>query len=306
MIKSILQKTFLSEPGVKSVSKLVLVICLVFSSNLLADPEQARPGFSSFGLGFNSIDYEENSARVIAGRRVDVETDSIVNIAQQSGTYVSFNNDWGFYLFSSSTLGETKTEESWEIDEIPIRTNKVSFEQQRIAFLLSRRINQDRHLLFGAQYNNTEFRRFGARLTPSASQFNVTQEMLNTGTESETAFDITFSLGFEITSLFVKPEPGWRYQIRGVLGLPVFTNISNTEVNDGESFKDGFNGFSGQLNFVYGYQFNANLFAAFFMDLALSKRNAIDRPTSDEFGITEFPENTLVYFYPGLALYWSF
>ncbi len=290
----------------RSALKLLVLYSLAFSSTLLADSEQIRAGFSSFGLGLNSIDYEENSTRVVAGRAVDVETDSMVNVAQQSGTYVSFNHDWGFYLFSSSTLGESTAEESWEIDDLAIRTNKVSFEQQRIAFLLSRRLKRNRYLLFGAQYGNTEFRRFGAALTPSAAQFNLTEDLLNQGTESETAYDITFAIGFEVTSLFIDPEPGWRYQIRGVLGLPVFTNISNTEVNDGESFTDGFNGFTGQLNFAYGYQLNANVFASAFIDLAVSRRNSIDRQVSDDFGITEFPDNTSVYIYPGLALYWSY
>ena len=269
-----------------------------------ADP--SRAGYSFFGLGFNYIDYEENSARQVAGRVVDVETDSMVNVAQQSGTYVSFNPKWGFYLISSSTLGESQSDESWEIDEVSIQTNKVLFEQQRIALLLSKHFRSNQYFLMGAQYNNTEFRRFGANLTPAAADFGLTEETLNTGTESETVLELAVIAGIEKTTVFTSDQPGWRYQFQAVLGLPLFTNISNTEISDGKTFSQGFNGVFGQGRFNYGYQFNKNIFLSLNLEIALSQRNEIDREVSDSFGITEFPANTLVYIFPSLALYWSF
>ncbi len=286
----------------------LLLIWIVFSGSALAQSgtEFSRAGFSFFGLGLNFIDYEENSARQVGGRTVDVETDSMVNVAQQSGTYVSFNDVWGFYLVSSSTLGESKAEESWEVDESVIRTNKVSFEQQRIAFLLSRQFRSNSYLLAGAQYNNTEFRRFGASLTPAASAFGLTEESISGGTESETVLEISLVAGIEKSTFFTGVAPGWRYHWQVLLGLPLITSIANTEINNAETFSQGFNGVQGQLKFNYGYQFSSNILASVNLELALSRRDSINREVTDSFGITEFPDNTLVYFFPSLALYWSF
>ncbi len=268
--------------------------------------EPTRAGYSFFGLGLNFIDYEENSVQRVGEQVVDVETASMVNVAQQSGTYVSFNKDWGFYLITSSTLGESQSEESWEIDNEIVRTNKILFEQQRIGLLLSKHFTSNYYYLFGAQYNNTEFRRFGTALTQSAEDSGLTFESVNLGTESETVLDLAAVVGLEKTTVFTSEQPGWRYQVQAVLGLPLLTNISNTEINDGQSFGEAFNGIFAQGRFNYGYQFNKSIFLSLNLEVAISQRNRIDRKISDDLGTTEFPSNTLVYFFPSMALYWSF
>ncbi|MFK7992512.1 MAG: hypothetical protein AB8B87_00135 [Granulosicoccus sp.] len=295
-----------------SIRIVILIICVVVTdmttSRANSEPvtKPTRAGYSFFGLGVNFIDYEENSAQRVDGRIVDVETASMVNVAQQSGTYVSFSNEWGFYLITSSTLGESQSEESWVVDDAIIRTNKILFEQQRIGLLLSKHLKSDYYYLFGAQYNNTEFRRFGTTLTPAATDFGLTAESANLGTESETVLDLAAVAGLEKTTVFMSDQPGWRYQFQAVLGLPLLTNISNTEINDGEKFGEGFSGLFGQGRFNYGYQFNKNIFLSLNLEIAVSQRNAIDREISDSVRTTEFPSNTLVYFFPSLSLYWSF
>ena len=41
-----------------------------------------------------------------------------------------------------------------------------------------------------------------------------------------------------------------------IAGVPLVTNIANTEVNEGASFSESFNGFQIRFNGMYGYQFN--------------------------------------------------
>lgn len=286
---------------------ILLAVCLLpIASNASDDDDKIRPGYSFFGLGPNFVSYEENTTLQIEDRVIDVETETTINTTQQSGTYVSFSRDWGFYLTTSSTLGETSSTESWLIDNTTIRTNKVSFEQQHIGLVLSRLYRGNNHLLFGAQYDNTEFKRFAHQLTPEASDFVQDENFGDPGTESETVLELSIVAGFEKSSVFHTSQPGWRYRTRLLFGIPVITRISNTEVSDGKSFTEEFNGLIGHARATYGYQINANIFAGINVDLAISKRNAIDRGIADSAGITRFPKNTLVYLFPSLALYWSF
>ena len=286
---------------------IALTICLFSMALKAADSDVgARPGYSFFGLGPNFVSYEENTTLQIDDSVVDVETETTINTTQQSGTYVSFSKDWGFYLTTSSTLGESSSEERWLVGETTIRSNRVSFEQQHIGFVLSRRYKSNYSVLFGAQYDNTEFKRFAHQPTPAASEFVQDENFSDPGTESETVLELSFVAGLEKTTIFQTTQPGWRYRTRVLFGSPVLTRISNTEVNDGKSFSEEFNGLVLHARATYGYQINANLFAGINIDLAVSKRNAIDRGVADSAGITRFPKNTLIYLFPSLSLYWSF
>lgn len=268
--------------------------------------QSVRAGYSFFAVGTNFVDYEENSVRRVNGQVVDVETDSMINLSQQSGTFVSLSDDWGFYLVSSSTLGESMANESWVIDDTVLRTNKVLFDRQQISILGSRRFLSSTFVLAGIQYNSTEFRRFGASLTPASANFGLTEDTTNLGTESETVIEINLLLGLEKSSLFQDSTPGWRYQLQMLLGLPLLTNISNTEVSNGDTFSQSFSGIQGHLMLKYGYQFSKNIYASLNLDMSVSRRDAISSETTDSFGTSEFPDNTLVYVLPSLGLFWSF
>ena len=82
--------------------------------------------------------------------------------------------------------------------------------------------------------------------------------------------------------------------------------ITNTDVNEGASYSSGFDGIQLRLNWIYGYQFNEHIMAAFSLELALRRRNSINHGVSGSTGITEFPENTLLYSYPSFIMLWSF
>jgi len=89
-------------------------------------------------------------------------------------------------------------------------------------------------------------------------------------------------------------------------GVPITSHITNTDVNEGRSFNESFNGFQVRLNWAYGYQFNDSIIAAFSLEAGFSRRNAIKRDFSDASGIVEFPESNLFYFLPSMVALWSF
>ncbi len=285
---------------------LVLLAVCTTGFSLDVKPHQGREGYSFFGAGFDILDYEENTTPIIAGKSIDVETDSALNFTQQSGAYVAIDDDWGFYLVTSSTLGESSSAEEWLIDEVRVRTNKVSFERQRLGFLASHRMSESGFLLFGAQYGKNEFKRFAAKLTPQAADYGIDETTFSAGTVSENVWDLSLVAGYESSTIFNSRQPGWRHQLQLTGGIPLYTNITNTDVNEGSSFSESFNGFQLRLNWVYGYQFNDDMILAFSFDMGYSQRDAISRDFIDDSGATEFPESNLLYIYPSVLALWSF
>ena len=285
------------------------IISLILSLSCYADtpPEtKQRSGYSFFGAGYDLVDYEENTVRIIDGKTVDVETASGLKFTQHSGAYISVNSDWGFYLGSSSTLGESQSEEQWQIDDISVITNKVSFERQRIEGLITYRFAPERYFLLGVQYSNIDFKRFAAHLTPEAASFGVDETTFSAGTVSESVWDLSLKIGYEMSTLFDSNHPGWQYQVQAIAGLPLTTSITNTDVNEGQSYNRHFGGIQLRLNLLYGYQFNEHIVAALSLELALRRRDAISHDVIGSTGITEFPENTLLYSFPSFILMWSF
>jgi len=288
---------------------LLFLLILPMSINCFATEvvnKYAREGYSFFGAGYDFLDYEENTALKIGLDTIDIETNSALNFTQQSGAYVAVNNDWGFYLVTASTLGDSSSDETWDIGAITVRANKVSFDRQRLGFLASRRFSRIGYFLFGAQYGSTEFNRFAAKLTPQAADFGIDENTFSAGTVSEKVWDLSLAGGYEWNTIFTQKEPGWRYQLQLIAGVTVISHITNTDVNEGSSFSESFNGFQVRLNWAYGYQFNDNMMIAFSLEAGFSRRNAINRDFSDASGIVEFPESNLFYFYPSLVALWSF
>lgn len=285
---------------------LLSIVFTLISSTVSADTMIQRQGYSFFGAGFDLLDYEENTTREIGGQVIDVETPSATNFTQQSGAYVAIDADWGFYLTTASTLGESSTDEEWVIGSTLVRTNRVAFERQRLAGIATLRMQNSRYLLFGAQYSKSEFKRFAASLTADAASFGLTDTTFTSGTISENVWDMTLVAGYEWNTLFKNKMSGWKYQLQLMAGLPVYSSVTNTDIDNGASFSDSFDGFHLQANFIYGYQFSENAVAGFSLESAYSQRNEIDTQLTDAAGTIKLPESNLFYFYPGFTMYWSF
>jgi len=293
----------------KTLNVFNVLILLPISINCFANEkltQSTRSGYSFFGAGFDFLDYEESTTRNIAGSSIDIETSTGLNLTQQSGAYVSINNKWGFYLITASTLGESSSDEDWQINKTTVRTNKVVFERQRLGFVGTYQIKQNDFILLGTQYSSTEFKRFAAALTPSASDFGIDENTFSAGAVSENVWDLSLVAGYEVNTIFNNKNSGWRYQWQLLAGLPLITQLNNTDISEGESFRENFSGFQIRANWVYGYQFNENIMAAFSLEVGISKRSSISNDVTNVNDITEFPENTIIYIYPSATVYWSF
>jgi len=267
---------------------------------------QRQSAFSSFSIGASLIDYEESPRLTVDGRVIDVETDLGAIPTQSSNAFVAIDRRWGFYLFSVSTLGVPRSTELWQIDEQIVRTNRVSFEQQSIGVLGSRRWRSNYQWLFGARYSKLEFKRFSASLTPESANFGITADTFSDGTVSETVWDISVLLGFEKSTLFLGDSNGWQYQWQVTVAVPLTSSLSNTEVEQGRAFSDSFNGYGVRLSAVLGFRFTTNFLIGASLQVQVLQRYALEQESSSAVALTAFPENRTVSVLPAIGAYWSF
>ncbi|MFK7859968.1 MAG: hypothetical protein AB8B64_14155 [Granulosicoccus sp.] len=290
-------------------SKLVQFAILVFTFTIsqvtVADGKRQR-GFSFLAAGLSLVDYEESSTFRFNGQTVDVETDSVQLVTQSSGVFVSINDKWGFYLQSSSTLGVPRSSERWEINEQQVRTNRVSFEQQDIVLIATKHISDTSRWLLGGGYQQFEFQRFAAQLTPSAPAFGIDEAALVDGTVSEVVTYLTGVVGLETSTLFDSNLKGWRYRAQAVLTVPALTTINNTSVAQGRSFSQSLNGAGLILNGTIGYQLNNSILIGAQLTARVRHQNAISREVEGIGGQTRFPETRFVSIQPAFTAYWSF
>jgi len=102
----------------------MLVLLVVFFS-VATEAEEINPdisersGYSSLGLGFELLKFEESiSLEEQNGSgdtfKIDIESDySGGNFAQRSWVFVAVNQLWGFYIGSGSTLSSLQHDETW-------------------------------------------------------------------------------------------------------------------------------------------------------------------------------------------------
>ncbi|MFK7889422.1 MAG: hypothetical protein AB8B63_01300 [Granulosicoccus sp.] len=287
----------------------LLLICMLANASSSNAQERAhqRQGYSVLGAGFSVLDYEESSALTVDDASIDIETESASIFTQSSGTFVSVGPTWGFYLHTLSTLGVPEADEDWELNDVVVRSSSVSFDYQRLELLASRRFKTGRvHTIAGLQYSSLEYRRFGAELTDAAATFGIDDTTFESGTVSETVWDISAMAGVEYNTVFTDSARGWRHQGRLLLGVPLYSNIVNTSVANGKSFSDNFNGIQARGLGLVGFQFSANIFVGASLEVSLTRKNEIDREVDGVSGVTRFPSTVFVSVFPSLGVYWSF
>ena len=266
-----------------------------------ASAHPPRRGYSTFGMGYEMLSYEENTTRRFDGETVDIENDELFSLTNNGAAYVAINPTWGFHLTTYSTLGKATAAEQWQIQDETVVTNKVAIERQGLGLVGTYRVRPSGYFLLGVQYENNDFERFATTLTPKAAQYGIDEDSITTGTVSESVWSLSLVTGYELSDFFTSEATGWRYFVRGTIGLPLLTSISNTEIDQGEAFMESFNGYQVRLDSAIGYQFHKSVIASFGLDLGRSFREAIG--VEDD---TELPENVLFYIYPSLSLNWSF
>lgn len=291
-------------------SNTLLLCSFAILSNLWPNAASAndnRLGYSFYGAGVSLFDYEESSTLSFAGNQVDIETETASIFTLSSGAFVFVNPTWGFYLNTLSTLGVPRSNEEWELSDTVVRRNAVSFEYQRLELLGSYALPFNRtHALFGIQYSNFEYRRFGPSLTDAATDFGIGESVLAAGAVSETLWDVTALIGLEYTSVFSDPSSGWQYQARVLLGTPLIRNIVNTSIANGQAFSENFNGVEFRVSGLIGYRLHHSVVVGSRIELTVVQKDSLNGEVDIGAETTAFPSTTLVSLTPSVSVFWSF
>lgn len=278
---------------------------LLLSSQVCAE----RSGYSMLGIGFESVSYEENlvfpdyiATQALRGVETVSDYDGI-NWSQRAGAYIAINEQWGFYINNSSTLGSQSHTETWELDGLRIQTNSMTLSRGDTNIWLSRQFQPKHHVLFGGTYNRIDYRRFNITRTALPGQ---DFENFSDATISEEVAEFIAEVGYEYNEMFTSKDAGWRTQLQILAGVPIYTHVRNTELDADSAFTDSFSGYNLRATASIGYQFSANVTIAGTLEAHYQYRNgdARQNPTSALF---EFlPDRSFMYLQPSLNAMWSF
>lgn len=268
-----------------------------------------RAGYSYLGLGLEMVSYEERAQLSATDNftqqvvSLDLNSDfTSSNLAQRFGAYVAVNQDWGFYINGSSTLGSSSESEDWFIDGANVQTDSMSLYRSDTNVWLTRRLADKHWLVFGGSYNRIDYKRFNFELTPEGQALGV--ELPDDGVVSEEAVELLAEVGYEFNEFFDGQELGWKTQYQVMLGLPVYTSVRNTSVNGDESFTDTFSSYNLRASAGLGYQINESFMISGVLEASYQDRDGATRTKGN---ITEtLPNRTFYYIQPSLNLFWSF
>ena len=274
-----------------------------------------RSGYSSLGLGFELLKFEESiSLEEQNGSgdtfKIDIESDySGGNFAQRSWVFVAVNQLWGFYIGSGSTLSSLQHDETWNAtvsnsagdslySDLKIQTNTTTLTRNELSVLAVRAITGNHSFVFGARYNSISYKRFDfeAHATDIFTNLNTPD-----GDISEESTALIGQAGYEYNEFFTSEEAGWRTQFRAVVGIVLYNRVQNTERQIADIiFDDSFNGYDLKATFSFGYQFNKHFMLALALDSHYQSYDEIRQQNAS------IPDNVFSYTQPSINALWSF
>jgi hypothetical protein len=296
-----------------------LFLVTQYSSNSYSSEEHSnvsqRDGYSSLGLGFELLNFEESISLYEAnssGDILNIEIDSDYsggNFAQRSWVFVSVDELWGFYIGSGSTLSSIRHNETWKTtitneakaklySDLTIQTNTTTLSRNELSVLAVRAVSGNHSFLFGGRYNSVTYKRFDFKAHASSVFPNL---ILPEGDISEESTAFIGQVGYEYNEFFTSKEPGWRTQFRSVLGLVIYNRVQNTANQLSKiTFDDTFNGYDLKATISFGYQFSENFMLATALDTHYQSYQEIKQDNA------AIPDNVFSYIQPSINALWSF
>ena len=282
----------------------LLLVCILS----LSSHADKRNSYSYLGLGVDLLSYSESDDNVLnTGIRLETEMTGS-NLAQRSGGYMSYNDNWGFYITSGSSIGTTVNDETWSLNDTEVQENSFTMKRSELMVLVSRNISKNHYLLFGGSYNDTSFSRFSWSFNEQ-NDYAIDKE---TGTFTEYVSQLFAYVGYEYNEFYTSTRPGWRTQFQFLAGLPLYSSTLNTRF-DTEHITTSFDGYLLRATPSLAYQLNKNFMLGMSLDISynLRDKDEWEATITDGNGNPQkvkqaLPENTLLVIQPAFTAYWSF
>jgi len=279
-------------------------LCTILTVNA-QEPEpkdaHARKSYSYIGLGYNHIDYKEETTP-IPGYLVEADADGI-RMAQRSGGYVAIEPDLGFYINTTSVFGTHTIEETWTINGLAVQNNEFSYKQSDIHVLIAHQFSDKHHFLWGGGLLDTTFTRFHFQY-PEQDVYPIDESSENV---SEDISQFIAYLGYEYNELYTHQDSKWRWQFQLLAGIPLYSETLNNS-GSGATFEASFDGYIIRSIPSLAYQISEHVALGFSLDISYNQRDE-DETTNTIRGqrtTVILPDNTTLLIQPAFSAYWAF
>jgi len=257
--------------------------------------------FSYFGLGLDSMTYKESTNAYGMG----INTKSTASVpVQRSGAYTAINDQWGFGIFTVSSLYGEDNPESWKTKSFgTVQTNDVSLKRTDVTITGVRQIDDGHYLSGGFNYSDFSFVRSNFKKTSTsdalANSVNATFD-LPQGAISEESVALNLMLGYGYDDYFRFENEGLRTFASIQAGVPLFRRVSNTNNNNPTLTDFLASGYKAQLAAGLGWQFSEKLSVNYISEYSYTKLGEMQEAN------VIMPESTLTNWNNSIIAYWNF
>lgn len=285
------------------------VITCLAAATLSQQAMAERNGYSFFGIGFESVGYEEhtvlpNYIATVSRRGEKIDTDySGINFSQRAGAYVAIDKTWGFYINNSSTLGSQSHTEDWRVNGQLVQQDSMTLYRGDTNIWVTRNLTDKHHILFGGTYNRIDYKRFNFEV-PASLQGQVADPGDTTISEEVTEF--IGEIGYEYNEFFIGKTAGIKTQLKLIAGVPVYTHVRNTALDADRAFTDSFAGYNLRAIASIGYQFSEKVLVSATIDANYQSRDGDIRKNNATGNYEILPDRTFAYVQPSINFLWSF
>lgn len=261
--------------------------------------------FSYFGLGVDSMTYKESTNAYGMG----INTKSTASVpVQRSGAYTAVNDQWGFGIFTVSSLYGEDNPESWKTKSFgTVQTNDVSLKRTDVTITGVRQIGGGNYFSGGFNYSDFSFVRsnykktntYDALVTSVGLDPTKTENQPPSGSTSEESSSLNLMLGYGYDNYFKFENEGLRTFASVQAGVPLYRRVTNTTVDP--VLTDFFaSGYKAQLAAGLGWQFSEKLSVNYISEYSYTKLGEMQS------GNVTMPETTLTIWNNSIIAYWNF
>jgi len=192
-------------------------------------------GFSSFGLGGESLNYGEFTLLSGAALKQNALNN---NLSLRTESYTPAGDNTGFYITATTTLDSRASQEKWNLNSFgTVQSNLREMRISDVSVDGVYHLTPGIHVLLGVGLSSTAFTRSNFQAGAGLNAFNnyLTAKgqgslSLNTGAVSEQIFNVLLRTGLRYDNFFSTDEHKIRF-IAGVnAAVPMYYSVENTSL----------------------------------------------------------------------------
>lgn len=251
-------------------------------------------GYSYFTMGLESVTYKERFSE--KGESFE-STATALSPVINTGSLTSVNEMFDFSIDALATFSPSSVDEEWSNSQGVYQRNKFEYIKASTNVLLHYKVTPEWRVIAGPSMSYQTYKRYQ----------NQNENSVYYGTWEESSTDIFLDMGIGYDSGSLHAESPWHSHLRMIVGLPVWSQTTNTAI-DGVTFNDS--GFRTNIDGGISYRVMKGLHLGWYVMAGYEKRN-VEGPvfwghdTNGKTLVATLPEAETISFSTGLQVLWN-